>query len=219
MAGRRGWIAVSLGIALTALASSTVRTGAALARPAACATPLARLAKPAPNVMWLPLDQALRTLRRDGMRASIAAFPGIVPAMPEQGHSRLQTYRVAMQVPRPGTRVRPGRPVRLAVNRPRFRGPFASLAIRTHVGDAVVPDLVGKRYGDVFANDPGVSGVYVALGHTGALHASASGCGLDAFVVASQSPAPGTRVPWEGLHGTGVLPRLSTVTVDLVSRG
>jgi hypothetical protein len=87
------------------------------------------------------------------------------------------------------------------------------------MGDAQIPDLVGERYRVAFANDPSVSGVYVALGHTGPLPAASSACGLDAFVVTSQSPAPGTKVPWEGFNGTSVRPPLATVTVALTSRG
>jgi hypothetical protein len=52
----------------------------------------------------------------------------------------------------------------------------------------------------------------------GPLSARSSACGLDAFVVTSQSPAPGTKVPWEGFDGTSVRPALSTVTVALASR-
>lgn len=88
-----------------------------------------------------------------------------------------------------------------------------------HPKYARIPNLVGDRYPRAMAAANERSGILVRVSTTGPLSARASLCGLAAFVVAAQSPKPGTRVLWGGIqdHG-GVDPALATVTIRLVSR-
>jgi hypothetical protein len=61
-------------------------------------------------------------------------------------------------------------------------------------------------------------GGWVRVGTTRALTAPASICGLDGLVVATQTPAPGTLVPWQGIAAGGVTPSRATVTIGLVHK-
>jgi hypothetical protein len=110
--------------------------------------------------------------------------------------------------------------VRLRLDNPLFRGPIGSMGIPSHHPRyARIPNLVGDDYRRAMAAATERSGIYVRVSTTGALRPRASTCGLNAFVVAAQTPRPGKRVLWGGVRGAeGVQPSLATVTIALVSR-
>jgi hypothetical protein len=105
----------------------------------------------------------------------------------------------------------------VTLDRPLFTGPLGSMAVpSTHPTYARVPDLVGLDYQKAMAAGQGWStGIFVRVGRTGPLTAAASACGLNAFVVASQTPRPGTQVLWAGVRPRSVAPSLATVTISL----
>jgi len=173
-----------------------------------------------PRVRGSAFDAALRTLLARSLLVSVPTFIPFHHAMAEQGWGRLQNYRVVSQTPLPGALVAAGSVVRLRLDDPIFRGPLGSMVEPTHHPTyARVPDLVGDRYPQAMAAATERSGILVRVSTTAPLTAPASACGLGAFVVAGQSPKPGTRVLWGGIHDhSGVEPGLATVTIRLVSR-
>jgi beta-lactam-binding protein with PASTA domain len=177
-----------------------------------------------PNVVRQPLNTALATLLAHHLRVSI---PHIIPfeqAMAEQGRGRLANYDVIAQSPRAGAKVGDGRTIVLGLSDPNTmtKQPvgMGSIVVPTdHPGFVRVPDLIGKRYHAAMAAGVAfTTGVWVRVGRTRALTAAASTCGLDGLVVGTQTPAPGTRVPWQGVAAGSVTPALATVTIGLVSK-
>lgn len=149
-----------------------------------------------PDVVGAQFDRAVVKLLERKLLVSVPRFVPFHDAMAEQGWGRLET---------------------LTLDRPVFRGPLGSMAepVR-HPEYASIPNLVGKGYRQAMEN--GNSGVLVRVSRTGPLSPTASPCRLNAFVVSSQTPRPGTRVPWGGVLQGGVHPSLATVTITLVSR-
>ncbi|MGN6379880.1 MAG: hypothetical protein ACTHNU_13080, partial [Gaiellales bacterium] len=140
-----------------------------------------------------------------------------------QGWGTLGDYHVTSQSIPPGILLPRGDVVTLTVDDAVFRGPIGSIVTpRHHPTYATVPHLIGMDYRRAMAAGDGYagSGVFTRVGTTRPLSARASACGLDAFVVAAQSPAPGTRVRWGGirLDGRGVEPGVAAVTIDLAIR-
>jgi beta-lactam-binding protein with PASTA domain len=177
-----------------------------------------------PNVARLPLNAALATLLARHLRVSI---PHIIPfeqAMAEQGRGRLENYDVIAQSPRAGTKVADGRTIVLVLSDPNRQAkmPLGSRSIvvpTDHPGSVRVPNLIGMRYHAAMAAGHALTtGVWVRIGRTRSLSAAASTCGLDGLTVATQTPAPGTLVPWQGVAASGVTPSLATVTIGLVSK-
>ncbi len=173
-----------------------------------------------PGVRGAAFDVALRRLLGRRLLVSVPRFIPFHAAMAEQGWGRLQNYRVVSQSPRAGSRVPAGTAVRLQLDDPIFRGPIGSMGEPIHHPRyAHIPNLVGDDYTRAMGAANERSGILVRVSTTGALTPRASTCGLDAFVVASQTPRPGTRVLWGGIRGAeGVEPKLATVTIALVSR-
>ena len=141
--------------------------------------------------------------------ATSARLSTAVRAVPRRdgraGRGRLENYRVIAQSPAPGGRLGVGEPVVLMLSTPVFRGPIGSLTEPTHHPRyATIPDLVGEAYLEAMSGVPFKTGILVRVGQTGALPPQASACGLNGFVVASQTPSPGTRVPWGGINKGGV---------------
>jgi hypothetical protein len=173
-----------------------------------------------PNVRRVAFDVALHRLLGRRLLVSVLRFIPFHAAMAEQGWGRLQNYLVVSQSVGPGRRLRSGATVRLRLDNPLFRGPIGSMGVPSHHPRyARIPNLVGDGYRRAMAAETSRSGIYVRVSTTGPLSPRASACGLDAFVVASQTPRPGKRVLWGGVRGAaGVEPKLATVTIALVSR-
>jgi hypothetical protein len=173
-----------------------------------------------PNVRRMAFDVALHRLLGRRLLVSVPRFIFFHAAMAEQGWGRLQNYLIVSQSPRAGSRVRAGVTVRLRLDNPLFRGPIGSMGIPSHHPRyAHIPNLVGDDYRRAMAAGTERSGILVRVSTTGALTPRASTCGLNAFIVASQTPRPGKRVLWGGVRGaSGVQPSLATVTIALVSR-
>ena len=171
-----------------------------------------------PRVAGPQFDGAVRSLLARHLLVSVPPFAPFHDAMAEQGRGRLENYRVIAQSPAPGGRLGVGEPVVLMLSTPVFRGPIGSLTEPNHHPRyATIPDLVGEAYLEAMSGVPFKTGILVRVGQTGALPPQASACGLNGFVVASQTPSPGTRVPWGGINKGGVRPSLATVTISLAS--
>jgi beta-lactam-binding protein with PASTA domain len=174
-----------------------------------------------PKVVTQPLNTALTKLLARHLRVSIPHITPFEQAMAEQGRGRLENYDVISQSLRAGVKVADGRIIVLTLSDPSSRtGPLGSIVVPTdHPSFVRVPDLVGMRYhAAMAAGDAFKTGVWVRVGRTRALTAAASTCGLDGFAVATQTPAPGTLVPWQGVAAGSVKPSLATVTVGLISK-
>lgn len=187
----------------------------------ACGTVKWHGAAVVPHVLGAGFTTALRRLLVRHLRVAVPHFGPFHDAMAEQGWGRLANYRVVGQSLPAGADVRAGAVVTLRLSNPIFRGQLGSMAEPAkHPRYATIPDLIGKHYAQAMAAQSIRSGVLVRVSTTAPLVASASTCGLDAFVVESQSPRPGTRVPWGGIHldGSGVQPSLATVTIGLTTR-
>jgi hypothetical protein len=209
---------VSVGAAGASASSPTAR--APLGRPAATCTGWGGLAgpiQPVPNVVGRRFDTALNVVRAGEHRVAVARFDPIEGIAPEMGWGRLENYHVVAQSPAAGSSLPFGGVVHLTLDRPRFGGLVGGLAIpKGHPPVIAVPDLIGLGYRQAIARGNGAgTGVFVRVGATGPLSASASRCGLDAFVVSSQVPRPGTLVPWEGVADGRVSPRRATVAISL----
>jgi hypothetical protein len=216
----------SLALPLAALAAAAACAGGTGSSPpdvvttASCTRVAHTGSAVVPGVRGTAFDAALRTLLGRRLLVSVPRFIPFHHAMAEQGWGRLANYRVVSQSPLPGTVVASGSVVRLRLDDPIFRGPLGSMVEPVHHPTyARIPDLIGVRYPQAMAAATERSGILVRVSTTGPLTAPASACGLGAFVVAGQSPKPGTRVPWGGIHDhSGVEPGLATVTIRLVSR-
>jgi hypothetical protein len=182
--------------------------------------PIARSgATTVPRVVGAHFDTALRALLRRGLLVSVPRFIPFHDAMAEQGWGRLGNYLVVSQSPAAGLGVARGRTVALTLDRPVFRGQLGSMVEPTHHPRyARIPNLVGDDYTAAMGAATERSGILVRVSTTGPLRPRASACGLDAFVVSSQTPRPGTRVLWGGVERDGVDPARATVTITLVSR-
>ena len=188
---------------------------------AGCPSTLSTSTSVVPKVVREPLNTALAKLLARHLRVSIPHIIPFEPAMAEQGRGRLENYDVITQSPRAGAKVADGSIIVLALSDPSSRvSPLGSIVVPTdHPGFVRVPDLIGMRYhAAMAAGDAFKTGVWVRVGRTRALTAAASTCGLDGFAVATQTPAPGTRVPWQGVTAGSVKPSLATVTVGLISK-
>jgi hypothetical protein len=172
-----------------------------------------------PNIVSSQFDRAVSGLLAQHLRISVPRFVPFRDAPAEQGWGRLENYQVVAQSPAPGKHVNAGTAVVLRLSDPVFHGPLGSMVEPLdHPKYARIPHLVGRTYQQAMAAASPTSGVLVRVSQTGPLDARASVCGLNAFVVASQAPRPGTRVPWGGVKRNGVAPALATVTITLVSR-
>lgn len=157
-----------------------------------------------PPVDTTNFAEALARLRAAGLRAEVDFFE-----TPQPFGVGLGGIPVRDQDPEPGSRVARGSVVELTTG----RSPVPSPAVRKdRPRFAVVPDLVGlsepraeERLGDAF---------WPRLERVDPLPAEKSERGLEAFVVASQRPAPGTRLPYTGrLTADGF--RMSVVRITL----
>ncbi len=171
-----------------------------------------------PKVAGLQFDVAVSHLLARHLLISVPRFAPFHDAPAEQGWGRLENYRVLAQSPVPGVRVGASGYVVLTLNAPVFPGPYGSMTVPSkHPRYATIPDLVGQPYMKAMSGSPFKTGIFVRVGQTGPLSPQASACGLNGFVVASQTPNPGTRVRWGGINKGGVSPSLATVTVNLAS--
>ena len=133
------------------------------------------------------LGLAMDRLLDAGLRVSIPEFPRNPCGVGLEG------YFVAAQDPRAPARVRRGSTVVVKVLRSPIPSPIGS---RDDPEVAVVPALVGLRYSEAMSR---LGGIWPCIDEVPALTPSASAKGLDAYVVATQSLAPGKRVPYGGV--------------------
>jgi hypothetical protein len=200
------------GARLTALAGSTSR--GRLQRGAVGRSCTVRV----PDLSGSSFTTALARLRAAGLLVAVPRFPRFTIALPEQGWNRLETYVVSGEQPAVGARVVRGSVVRLSIAPPRFRGPIGSMVVPVERQPVVqTPDLVGLTYRAAFAASQ--FGLWLKLDGAPPLHASASRCGEDAFVVGAQQPPAGTPMPTYGYIAgqLGVRPPISTITLSLTT--
>ena len=172
-----------------------------------------------PKVVNRSFTSALARLLDDHLLVSVPHFIPFRDAMAEQGWGRLANYTVVSETPQPGTTRPAGTVVTLELSNPLFHGQIGSMAEPVHHPRyARIPDLVGRTYPRAMAAATSKSGILVRVSTTAPLRPAVSGCGLGAFIVSTQSPGPGSRVPWGGVETTGVDPGLATVTISLTAR-
>jgi hypothetical protein len=173
-----------------------------------------------PGVGASSFTTALARVRAAGLLVAVPRFPRFTIALPEQGWNRLETYVVSGEQPAAGTRVARGSVVRLTIPPPRFPGPVATMAIPIERQPVVpAPNLVGLTYRAAFAASQAPIGLWVKVDRAPPLHAAASRCGEDAFVVSAQQPPAGTPLPTYGVvpGQLGVSPVASTITLSLAT--
>ncbi len=140
-----------------------------------------------------------------GLRVHVDAFGPLPPG------TTLEGAGVGDQDPEAGDRVDKGSVVRLTMG----FNPIPSPAIlKWHPRYAVVPRLVGLRWPQ--AERQIGDGLWLTIARVAPLPADKSRRELAAFTVATQRPAPGTRVPYMGVRiPYGVDLRPSTLTLTL----
>jgi hypothetical protein len=167
-----------------------------------------RAATTVPPVDTGSFGTALARLHAAGLRVGAEGF-GRMPA----GY-RLADAFVGDQDPEAGTRVPRGSVVRLNMH---GANPIPSPAVPKHRPRfAVVPSLVGLP--EPVAEQRLGGGFWPELTRIAPLPASKSGRGLYAYVVTSQSPRPGTRMPYFGRTVAGGGFRVSVVRLTLAVR-
>jgi beta-lactam-binding protein with PASTA domain len=161
-----------------------------------------------PPVDTTDFGTALSRLRAAGLRVEVDSFRRLPPGTPLEGAG------VGDQDPEPGTRVQKNSVVRLTMG----ITPMASPAIPIHHPRfALVPRVVGLRWPEAERRIGG--GLWLEIARIAPLPAAKSARGLSAFTVASQRPAPRTRVPYMGVRiPDGVDMRPSTLTLTLAVR-
>jgi len=174
-----------------------------------------------PNVRGASFTAALVRLRAAGLLVAVPRFPRFPLALPEQGWNRLDDYMVAGETPTAGSRLARGSVVRLSIAPPRWQRPVGSITVPIeHPLFVVAPNFVGLTYRAADAAATAPDGLWVKLDQAPPLHASASRCGEDAFVVEAQQPPAGTTMPTYGFVAgqPGVYPSVSTITLTLTAR-
>jgi hypothetical protein len=131
------------------------------------------------------LGAAVDRLLAADLRIAITWFP------PQPCGAGLESYHVAVQEPRAPALVERGSVVTVKLHSSLIPSPAFPLR---HPSSVVVPKLVGLRYGEAMRRLP--EGLWICLDRVPPLRPEDSRAGFDAFVVASQRPAPGTRRPY-----------------------
>jgi beta-lactam-binding protein with PASTA domain len=150
--------------------------------------------------------EALEMVQEAGLKAEVTEFAQPLPSGYWLSHAG-----VGDQDPEPGTRVPRGSTVRLNMKDGANPIPSVATPIR-HPAFAVVPNVVGLPE-PVAARRLG-NGLWPRIVSIEPLTAERSARGLFAFVVASQDPPPGTRLPYIGRRTERGL-RVSVVRLTL----
>lgn len=174
--------------------------------------------RPLPKVLYVNFSAALQRLHDAGFAVEVPYFPPFGPhEAAEQGRGRLSNYVVVRE------RRLPGDTVALTLTLPRFQGPFGSLGTRPGQPKYLsTPNLVGRSYQAAAntADDYTTSGYWLRISTVAPLEPTKRDV-YRAFRIASQSPAPGTRILFGGVlpNHHGIRPASSTITVSLSTGG
>jgi beta-lactam-binding protein with PASTA domain len=157
-----------------------------------------------PPVDTTDFGSGMALLQKAGLRAEVISF------VPPPDGSGLEGVRIADQDPEPGTQVTRGSIVHLTIR----SGPIPSPAIPIdHPTEVVVPNLVGLSWEQASTK---LTGLWPQITSIDPLPADKGGRGLEPFYVRSQSPKPGTHVPYLGKPTrTGVDMKPSTIALEI----